>query len=427
MVLEEILKPERIPEDLGNAVLADFLKSARSLEDLAEAVAKHILKSEHTPGDLATVVAKHILKLELTPQDLGRVWARLDADITKSEQAYRDLEQAKEHLQSQRQTRGEPTEKFKERLVEAYERVLLAESLCQIQDEPLKSILYAMEGTAVCLSGGGIRSASFSLGILEGLARFSRRAAVPGKAEAAPGFAGLPFYRFRRGLHRQLADGLVAEKRLPPGHRPFGRRSSNLGRSRTSAHPPPARVHQLPLATLRLHPGHPDAVVDRAAQPDPELADSCAARRWRCSVCQNFSTTSPTAGPSPISDAGETWFGEVMALAVVCVMFASATAVWRMARPPYKAGSSDPQKEGSTFLELWFFAIPILLSAWLLGEASAWAYVSDALRGNQWPVLRLAMMAHGLHSHSALGHVAGSPTRALAKRWQEAADCLSQA
>jgi hypothetical protein len=160
-VLEEILKPERTPRDIANAALADILKSARSLEELAEAVAKHILKSEHTHGDVATVVGKHILKLELTPQDLGRIWARLDDDITKSERAYWELGQAKEHLQNQRPTRAEPSEKFKQRLVEAYERVLLAETRCQFQDQPLKSILYAMEATAVCLSGGGIRSASF--------------------------------------------------------------------------------------------------------------------------------------------------------------------------------------------------------------------------------------------------------------------------
>ena len=40
-------------------------------------------------------------------------------------------------------------------------------------DRPLKRLLHKMEGSAVCLSGGGIRSASFGLGVLEGLARFS--------------------------------------------------------------------------------------------------------------------------------------------------------------------------------------------------------------------------------------------------------------
>ncbi len=47
------------------------------------------------------------------------------------------------------------------------------EAECQGEDQPLKLLLHKMEGSAVCLSGGGIRSASFCLGVLEGLARFS--------------------------------------------------------------------------------------------------------------------------------------------------------------------------------------------------------------------------------------------------------------
>jgi len=52
--------------------------------------------------------------------------------------------------------------------------------------------------------------------------------------------------------------------------------------------------------------------------------------------------------------------------------------------------STDPQKEGSIFLEVWFFALPVFVSAWLLGVASAWGYISGTLSGNQWTVLRLA-------------------------------------
>ena len=103
MVLESILRPDNVPADLAKAALADLRKSALSLEDLAQAVATHILKSDHTPGDLATALAKHILKLELIQHDLARVWTRLDADIAKSERAYLDLVQAKEHLQNLRQ------------------------------------------------------------------------------------------------------------------------------------------------------------------------------------------------------------------------------------------------------------------------------------------------------------------------------------
>src|SRR5450631_953881 len=48
----------------------------------------------------------------------------------------------------------------------------LERDCCQF-DQPLKRLLHKMDGSALCLSGGGIRSASFGLGVLEGLARFS--------------------------------------------------------------------------------------------------------------------------------------------------------------------------------------------------------------------------------------------------------------
>jgi hypothetical protein len=44
---------------------------------------------------------------------------------------------------------------------------------CHRADDPLKRVLHLMEASALSLSGGGIRSASFSLGVLEGLASFS--------------------------------------------------------------------------------------------------------------------------------------------------------------------------------------------------------------------------------------------------------------
>jgi hypothetical protein len=44
---------------------------------------------------------------------------------------------------------------------------------CKKSDERLKLLLHSLESSALCLSGGGIRSASFSLGVLEGLSLFS--------------------------------------------------------------------------------------------------------------------------------------------------------------------------------------------------------------------------------------------------------------
>ncbi len=45
---------------------------------------------------------------------------------------------------------------------------------CLAADDALTKILHLMNSSALCLSGGGIRSASYSLGVLEGMSRLSR-------------------------------------------------------------------------------------------------------------------------------------------------------------------------------------------------------------------------------------------------------------
>ena len=425
-VLKEILKPQCTPEGHLNPALAEILKSARTSERLAETVAKQLLQSEHTPGDLSTALAKHILKLELTSQDLGAVWARLDAHIRKSEQAYHDLELAKVHLQAQRQMRGEPFPKFKKRLVEAYERVLLAESLCQMQDRPLKSILYAIEATAVCLSGGGIRSASFSLGILEGLARFSRSAACV--ENQRPLMDALDYLSTVSG-GGYIGSWLMAWAQRSDYHQVIDHLAAAAP---TSADPEPQPIRHLREYTSYLSPRY-GFTLDTLTLGSIVMRNMIL--NWLILVplvvalfclpefLYNFSYGWAFAH----QNSGQTWFPAVMGLAIVCVMFSSATAVWRMERPLYQSESTASQKEGSTSLELWFFALPVLVSAWLLGEASAWAYISGAMSGNQ---CRSRVWPDGSWSTRAIPPLAMSLVRlraALAKRWQAASHRLSQA
>jgi len=387
-VLKVIRKPERIPEDPEYKALADILRSARSSEHLAETAAKRILKSKHGTGELTTAVAKHILQLELTPQDLESVWTRLDADITKSEQAYRDLGLAKEYLQAQRQTRGEPNEDFKKKLVEAYEKVLLAEIICQIYDWPLKSILHTMEATAVCLSGGGIRSASFSLGILEGLARFSRLKTCSEKQRplldmldylstvSGGGYIGCWLMAWsQRSAYHQVIDQLAAS-------------------APTSGDPEPQPIRHLREYTSYLSPRY-GFTLDTLTLLSIVMRNLIL--NWLILVplvmalfcLPEFLYDFSYAWPFAYQESGVTWLRGVMGLAIVCVGCASVTAVWRMARPQYESGLTDPENQGSILLEVWLFALPVLVSAWLLGEASFWAYVKGALT-DQWSVLRLA-------------------------------------
>lgn len=81
------------------------------------------------------------------------VLAKLKDNLKKSEDAYSDLDTAK------RDNKDEDT-------------LAALELACSGTDISLKNILHAMAGNALCFSGGGIRSACFNLGILEGLARF---------------------------------------------------------------------------------------------------------------------------------------------------------------------------------------------------------------------------------------------------------------
>lgn len=62
---------------------------------------------------------------------------------------------------------------------------------CYELERPLKCILHKMRSSALCLSGGGVRSASFSLGVLEGLAKFSLGMIQPDADEAAKA-SGVP-------------------------------------------------------------------------------------------------------------------------------------------------------------------------------------------------------------------------------------------
>lgn len=69
--------------------------------------------------------------------------------------------------------RYEQLESYKEDPEISAARIASLQNECSHLEAPLKRILHQMSGQALCLSGGGIRSASFGLGVMEGLARFS--------------------------------------------------------------------------------------------------------------------------------------------------------------------------------------------------------------------------------------------------------------
>jgi len=111
------------------------------------------------PERLRIAVAKILLKSDPAKITLEDARASLAAALRTHETAYAALEQNTAAI-----AKGNPdAPKCVDRLLKE----------CADADRPLKSILHEMTTSALCLSGGGIRSASFGLGLLEGLAKFS--------------------------------------------------------------------------------------------------------------------------------------------------------------------------------------------------------------------------------------------------------------
>ncbi|MDR3749614.1 MAG: patatin-like phospholipase family protein [Acidobacteriota bacterium] len=329
--------------------------------------------------DLAAAVAKHILQLEKAPADLRPVWSALDKALSDSEESYEALAAMKEVLSTIRQEPGEKDEDFRARMAVGYQETLNTEKACQVCDRPLKQILHEMQATAVCVSGGGIRSASFSLGVLEGLARFSRPSGwTPNRKNlmdsldyistvSGGGYIGSWLMAWAyRSRYQQVVSQLAAS-------------------APTSGDPEPQPIRHLREYTSYLSPNYGFTL-------DTLTLGAIVVRNmilnWLtlipvmiCLLCLPEFLWELSYGLPFAAQKDTDWYQPVMALAVLCVTIASAFAAVRMSWPPYASQFKDPQKQGSTDLELWLFAVPLMLGTWLLGEAWAWAAINRIFTG----------------------------------------------
>lgn len=111
------------------------------------------------PQRLHNAVAQILWRTTSDKVSKDEAFGRLNDQIALQESAYLALENNSRQIAT-----GDPdAPKRQDSLIET----------CADADRPLKSVLHAMNTSALCLSGGGIRSASFGLGLLEALARFS--------------------------------------------------------------------------------------------------------------------------------------------------------------------------------------------------------------------------------------------------------------
>ncbi len=139
------------------------LAAPKKLDSLRIAVFEHALPHR-------------ILLSELAAQGMDRS-EDVDA-VASSEEAYGELEAAKDALDDWSTThpglpaRGSQQEHEQN---EHLQKVRQAEWNCKASEEGLTNALHRADRSALCFSGGGIRSASIGLGVLQGLARFSMR------------------------------------------------------------------------------------------------------------------------------------------------------------------------------------------------------------------------------------------------------------
>ncbi|HUI85322.1 MAG TPA: hypothetical protein VL240_13925 [Candidatus Binatia bacterium] len=324
--------------------------------------------------DLAAAVTRHILHLDAAPADLQPVWTAIDKALSDSEEAYASLVAMKEVLSTIRRESGESDEDFRRRMATGYQETLKAEKQCQDCDRPLKQILHQMQATAVCLSGGGIRSASFSLGALEGLARFSRPS------------------QWRCG-HKTVMDSLDYLSTVSGGGyigswlMAWAQRSryrdavSQLAASApTSGDPEPEPIRHLREYTSYLTPKYGFTL-------DTLTLGAIVGRNmilnWLtlvpvviCLLCLPEFLWIVSYGLPFAGQYNTGWYRPVMLLAVGCVTIASVFAAVRMNWPPCTSRFKDPRKQVGTSLEFWLFAVPLIAGTWLLGEAWAWAAIN---------------------------------------------------
>jgi hypothetical protein len=130
------------------------------------------------------------LLLEQWSRETGNAELRAGADVeglylanlAAVEDAYRKLDQERRELRSASSKSYQSPADRQSALDVARAKAEEAAMACHVADVPMKRLLHRCSGSALCLSGGGIRSASFSLGVLQGLAKFSLA------SQSGPGF-----------------------------------------------------------------------------------------------------------------------------------------------------------------------------------------------------------------------------------------------
>jgi hypothetical protein len=316
-------------------------------------------------ADVEATIAKYLGLREAAEAD--DLWNVLDSSIAKSADAYDALAAMKEVVAYRGQQPGETDGQYSSRIKFGYDWILKAEAACKEADDPLKKALHEMHGSAVCLSGGGIRSASFSLGVLQGLARFSR--SKPSSGAAKPLLDSLDY------LSTVSGGGYIGSWLMA-----WAKRSSyqevvkQLGSSAaTSGDPEPQPIRHLREYTNYLSPRF-GFTLDTLTLLSIVVRNM--ALNWLvivpvviCLFClPNLLWALSYGLPLSPSRYMAEWSPRAMYLATLCISIASIFIAWRSIKPAYSSEMRNPGKRGSATAEFWWLAMPMVLGAWLMGE-----------------------------------------------------------
>jgi hypothetical protein len=310
--------------------------------------------------------------------ELEREWSVLDKEInsapaerkpelgTKKKALLQKLDD--EHASKKRDV-------FQRQIIVGYQKVLAAESKCKQEDQPLLRVLHGMKGSAVCLSGGGIRSASFCLGVLQGLARFSVKRAPKADLNPLEGLGNSALEKLDY-LSTVSGGGYIGSWLMAwATHAQYKNVVQLLARpAETAADPEPQPIRHLREYTSYLTPRY-GFTLDTMTLLAIVLRNLIL--NWMILVpavvvlfCLPEFFYQLSAAVALVS-AGWVSNGSVVVASII-VSWGTLFVALSTFKPYYASETKNPQNLGRTSREIFNLVLPLTLAAWILAEGWAW-------------------------------------------------------
>jgi hypothetical protein len=287
------------------------------------------------------------------------------------------IEQQDKEKELREEQKEKKDDRFQARIAKGYQDVLAAEAKCRDADKPLLRVLHAMNGSAICLSGGGIRSASFCLGVLQGLARYSIRrdsksSHTPTAEEPAQSvLEGLDY------LSTVSGGGYIGSWLMAwATHANYQKVVKLLAHpADTSSDPEPQPLRHLREYTSYLTP-HYGFTLD--SMTVLAIVVRNLVLNWMILVPALiflFCVPEFLYQASAFVLLRLPWWVSYVALIVATLLGSAAMLFIAQStfKPYYASEMENPEKLGRTSREVWFLILPLLAGAWILAEGWACA------------------------------------------------------